>query len=259
MVDTEPQAYCWPAQNYDGEAQRPEQSQILPSLLFIRIWRGAFKVLTQWHSVVCILCQQHSKSRWVKRLLTITLWALPEIRVLHIAKVDCFAPPCPIILHQALQPHVCVKRVSLLGLAVILRTVATKRVVLPDRYIDKIAWTYIARSRECIPFVDIGSTVLVEMVCDLKGWNRSTVIEVRNIWLLIQAFLRHVAIVCGFHPVSDTNQHHTFDDSSLEKSYGSSITTCPSMVQHVNVTSVFSGKYATTSHPSAGQIRHSVL
>jgi hypothetical protein len=84
-------------------------------------------------------------------------------------------------------------------------------------------------------------------------------VKVSDVGLRVEVLLCDVAVVRCFHPVPDTCQHDLCAQDDRCAAYGSSIITCPSAVQQVSSTSVFSGRYAITSHVLPGHILHSVL
>jgi hypothetical protein len=98
------------------------------------------------------------------------------------------------------------------------------------------------------------------MVVNLKEGYWAAVIEVCYIGFGVEALFSYVAIVGCSKVVPVTWSVFAFQPIVLRIiSYGSSIIICPLSVQHVNVTSVSSGKYETISQSISGHIRHSVL
>ena len=76
-----------------------------------------------------------------KNALTIPLRTLPKIRILHIAKVRCLAPPRAIRLRQTLQPHLLVELISLLGAAGFIGAGAAVCVFLTNSHVDEVLCT----------------------------------------------------------------------------------------------------------------------
>jgi len=83
--------------------------------------------------------------------LTITLWTLPKIGVLYVAKVGCLTPPRSIGVDQTLQPYLGVERIPLFYFARILCTFPTVCPIFSYSNVDQVAGSKIIRPCLDIP------------------------------------------------------------------------------------------------------------
>lgn len=144
----------------------------------------------------------------IRHPIIISLWTLPEIRILHVTKVGRQAPISSSIVRDALQPYFIVELVRQLYLTCVLGAGAAISIFLAYSNIDEVFGAEFGftfgnwnRGRRWRALVHFASSVLIVVPQLFKEGNGAAVVEVGEVWLGVEILLCNVAVVCCFEPV----------------------------------------------------------